>query len=229
MRSFSTPPPPRRVGAYAMRLPASAPATPACIRSCAAIGRESPAAPRMRMNSRRRSAPRLTRPIRERSSSSSTPFTVLQACHAEHREIERRPLALDQVGDDLAHHRSELEAVTRAHAGDDHRVMARMAIDEEMEIRRVGVEALFARPERAVGLRQPPREEGAQVRDVRLAVMARDLAAAAEIGETVVEGAVRLFQAEDREVLQCVAYGREMRDELALDAQMGSQLGHELA
>src|SRR5688572_1116426 len=79
MRSLSTPPPPRRVGAYGMRRPPLACATPACIRICPAIGSESPAAPRMRMNRRRESAPCLTLATNDRSSSSSMPTSSAPA------------------------------------------------------------------------------------------------------------------------------------------------------
>jgi hypothetical protein len=50
-----------------------------------------------------------------------------QASHPEHRQIERGPIALNEIGDDLAHHRR----ITSSCPG---------WVDEEVEIRRVGIE-----------------------------------------------------------------------------------------
>src|SRR5688500_3213826 len=73
-----------------MRWPAAACETPACIRSCAAIGSESPAPASIRMNPRRDRLPCLTRVSSERSSSSSTPPLYFSGGRSVIERYERR-------------------------------------------------------------------------------------------------------------------------------------------
>ena len=59
-----------------------------------------------------------------------------------------------EVAEDFADGAGEFEAVAGARAGDDHLRMRGMAIDPEVFVRRVGVEADGGGAESAVGLRE---------------------------------------------------------------------------
>ena len=139
-----------------------------------------------------------------------------------------------EVAEDFADGAGEFEAVAGARAGDDHLRMRGMAIDPEVFVGRVGVEADGSGAESAVGLREVTAQQSAggfhfvgrdvardEVgRNVRAVVVPGDLHAFAEIGKAVEESA-SLFAANLPEVDRAAFGVEEFRRALRLEPEEG--------
>lgn len=69
-------------------------------------------------------------------------------------EVERTFAVDGEVAEDFADGTGELETVAGARAGNDHLRMRGMAVDPEVFVRRVGIEANGGGTEAAIGLRE---------------------------------------------------------------------------